>query len=146
MITALHAKRNRPYLHALVFVLLVSWISLTILATCTMPMPSVLKAMSEDMPGCSDTIMAVGKTNHQDHASKAMQNCTFKPCLDSQTHSLPDFNRLAKPDLPVLVLGLIWTLFTLFLSCLPKRVPRKTDPPPTGRRILLIYQFCTLLN
>ncbi len=139
MITLLHSKRNRPYLHTLVFVLLVSWISLTITATCTMPMPSALAAMPEHMPGCSDS--GIPK-----HTSKTMQDCTLKPCLDSQTHSIPDFNRLAKPDLPVLVLGLIWTFFTLTIFYLPIRVPRKTDPPPTGRRILLIYRFCKLLN
>ena len=145
MITALHAKRNRPYLHTLVFVLLVSWISLTISATCTMPMPSVLTAMPEHMQGCSES-GAPEHSHHQDPASKAMQNCSFKPCLDSQTHSFPDFNRLTKPDLPVFIPGIIWTFFYLFLSYPPSKVPlRKTDPP-LGRRILLIYRFCTLLN
>jgi hypothetical protein len=139
VITALHFKRNRPYLHALIFMLLVSWISLVISATCTMPMPSALTAMPEHMPGCSES--GVLK-----HTSKTMQDCTLKPCLDSRTHPFPDFNRLAQPDLPVLVLGLIWTFFTLSIIYLPIRIPRKTDPPPTGRRILLIYRFCTLLN
>jgi hypothetical protein len=123
----------------LVFVLLVSWISLAISATCTMPMPSVLKAMPEHMPGCSES--GVLK-----HMSKTMQDCTLKPCLDSQTHTLPDSNRLAKLDLPIMVLGLIWAFSNLLLTYLPKRVHRKNDPPPTGRRILLIYRFCTLLN
>lgn len=145
MLTALHSKRNRPYLHTLVFVLLVSWISLTISATCTMPMPSVLKAMSEHMQGCSES-GAAGHSHHQDPASKAMQNCSFKPCLDSQTHSLTDFNRLAKPDLPVFILGIIWTFFYLFLSYPPTKVPPRKAAPPLGRRVLLIYRFCTLLN
>ncbi|MFI3120309.1 MAG: hypothetical protein QX203_10035, partial [Methylococcaceae bacterium] len=75
MITALYFKRNRPCLRALVCVLLVSWISLTISATCTMPMPSALKAMSEHMQGCSGALK---------HSSETMQDCSFKPCLDAQ--------------------------------------------------------------
>ena len=138
MITALRLKRNRPYLHTLVFVLLVSWISLAISATCTMPMPSVLTAMPEHMPGCLES-------GTPEHTSKTMQDCTFKPCLDSQANPLTDFNRLAKPDLPVFILSLIWTFCCLFPSYPSTKVPRKTDPP-LGRRVLLIYRFCTLLN
>ncbi len=139
MITALRSKRNRPYLHTLVFVLLVSWISLTISATCTIPMPSAVTAIPDHMLGCSD----LGTPKH---TSKDMEDCTLKPCLDSQTHSPPDFNRLAKLNLPVLILALIWAFPSLLLSYLPVWVPRKTDLPPTGRQIPLIYLFCTLLN
>jgi hypothetical protein len=138
VITALHAKRNRPYLYTLVFVLLVSWVSLVISATCTMPMPSALTEMPDHMPGCPDL-------GAPEHTSKAMQDCTLKPCLDSQTDSFPDFNRLAKPDLPVFILSLIWTFWCLFLSYPPTKIPHEADPPH-GRRIPLIYWFCTLLN
>jgi hypothetical protein len=126
----------------LVFVLLVSWISLAISATCTMPMPSALSelsAMPDHMPGCPDS----GTPNHT--TPKVMQDCTLKPCLDSQTDSFPDFNRLAKPELPVFILSLIWTFCCLFLSYPPTKIPRKADPP-LGRRVLLIYRFCKLLN
>jgi hypothetical protein len=119
-----------------VFVLLVSWISLTISATCTMP--SVLIATSDHMPGCLES-------GAHDNAPKAMQDCSFKPCLDSQADTFTDFNRLTKPDLPVFILGFIWTFWCLFPGYPPTKVPRKTDPP-LGRRILLIYRFCTLLN
>ncbi|HEY8097343.1 MAG TPA: hypothetical protein VIE65_14780 [Methylobacter sp.] len=138
MITALHFKRNRPYLHTLVFVLLVSWISLAISATCTMPMPSVLTAMPDHMQGCSDS-------GAPDHMPKAMQGCTFKPCLDSQANPLTDFNRLTKPDLPVFILTLVLTFLCLRLSYPTTKVIPKAGPP-LGRRILLIYRFCTLLN
>ncbi|MFI3156056.1 MAG: hypothetical protein QX199_07845 [Methylococcaceae bacterium] len=137
MITALHFKRNRTRLRMLVLVLLVSWISLTISATCTMPMPSALKAMSEHMQGCAGALK---------HTSNTMQDCSFKPCLDSQANSLTDSNRLVKPDnLPVFILVLILTFLCLFLSYPPPKIPPKADPP-LGRRILLIYRFCTLLN
>lgn len=139
MITLLRAKRNRPYLSTLVFVLLVCWISLAVSATCTMPITSALMEMPEHMPGCPEE--GAGK-----QSPKPIKDCTLKPCLDSQTNSLPDFNRLAKPDLPVLILGLISTFFTLCIIYLPIRVPRNNFPPPTGRRVLLIYRFCTLLN
>jgi hypothetical protein len=138
VITALHLKRNRPYLHTLVFVLLVSWISLTISATCTMTMPVVMAAMPDLMQGCADS-------GTHEHMPKPMQNCVFKPCLDSQTNSLNDFNRLTKPDLPVFILVLISTFLCLFLSYPPIKVPPKAEPP-LRRRILLIYWFCTLLN
>jgi hypothetical protein len=142
VITALHSKRNRPYLHTLVFVLLVSWISLTISATCTMPL--VLMTTSNHMQGCPES-SATEQSHLKDHASKSMQDCSFKPCLDSQNNSFTDFNRLTKPDLPVFILSLVWTFCCLFLTYPPIKVPRKTDPP-LGRRILLIYRFCTLLN
>lgn len=142
MITALHAKRNRPYLHTLVFVLLVSWISLTISATCTMPMPSLLTTMIKHMPGCIESGTA---EPHQDHTDKTVQDCVFKPCIDSQNDSSTPINRLVKPDLPGFILCLIWTSWYFFLSYPPTKVPHKADPP-FGRRILLIYWFCTLLN
>jgi hypothetical protein len=145
VIKLLRAKRNRPYLHMLVYVLLVSWVSFVISATCVMPMPSVLSVAPDHMPGCPDADIA-RNTGHQDQTPKPIKDCKLKPCLDSQTNSLPDFNRLAKPDLPVLVLGLISTFFTLCVIYLPIRVPRNNYPPPTGRRVLLIYRFCTLLN
>jgi hypothetical protein len=138
VITALHLKRNRPYLHTLVFVLLVSWISLTISATCTMPMPLIMAAMPDHMQGCADS-------GTHEHMPKPMQNCVFKPCLDSQTNSLTDFNRLSKPDMPVFILVLISAFLCLFLSYPPITAPPKDDPPLV-RRVLLIYQFCRLLN
>lgn len=140
--SALHAKRNRPYLHTLVFVLLVSWISLTISATCIMPMPSLLTAMIKHMPGCIESGTA---EPHQDHTDKTVQDCAFKPCIDSQNDSSTPINRLLKPDLPVFILVLIGTFLCLFLSYPPAKVPHKADPP-FGRRILLIYRFCKLLN
>jgi hypothetical protein len=138
VITALHFKRNRPYLHTLVFVLLVSWMSLTISATCTMPMPTVLTAMSDHMQGCSDS-------GTPKHTPKAMQDCTFKPCLDSQADSPTDFNRLTKPDLPVFILVLIFTFLCLRLNYPATKISAKAGPP-LGRRLLLIYRFCTLRN
>lgn len=142
MIIALHSKRNRPYLHSLVFALLVSWISLSISATCTMP--SLLIAMSNPVQGCSEPHVSV-HSHQPDHAPKTMQDCSFKPCMDSQPDSFSDFNRLTKPDLPIFMLSLLWTFWCLFQIYSPIKVPRKTDSP-LGRRVLLIYRFCTLLN
>jgi hypothetical protein len=91
-------------------------------------MPS---AMPGHMPGCSEK-----------HTSKNMLDCAFKTCLDSQANPLTD---LTKPDLPVFILVLILTFLCLFLSHPATKIPPKADPP-LGRRILLIYRFCTLLN
>jgi heme/copper-type cytochrome/quinol oxidase subunit 3 len=106
-------------------------------------MPSVLIATSGHMPGCSES-GAPEHSHHKDHA-QAMQDCSFKPCLDSQSDSVTPFNRMTKLDMPVFILSLIWTFWCLFLTYPPTKVPRKTNPP-LGRRILLIYRFCTLLN
>jgi len=143
VITALHAKRNRTYLRTVVFVLLVCLVSLGISATCTMPIPSVLTTMPEHMPGCPD-IDATAEPGQAD-AANAMQDCAFKPCLDSQADSLTDFNRLAKADLPIFILGVIGTFLYLFPNYPPAKVPFQAAPP-SGRRIALIYWFCTLLN
>ena len=142
VIIALHSKRNRPYLYTLVFMLFVSWISLIISETCTMS--SALITTSDHMQGCSESGVPV-HSQHQDHASKSMQNCSFKPCLETQSDSFIDFNRLNRLDFPVLMGSLIWTFWCLFLTLPPTKVSCKTDPP-LGRRILLIYRFCTLLN
>ncbi|MBT9100553.1 hypothetical protein KFZ76_22900 [Methylovulum psychrotolerans] len=136
---ALYAKRNRPYLHTLVFVLLVSLVSLIISATCTMPMPSVVTAMSGHMPGCPESVTF-------ENSPKDMHDCALKPCLDSQDNSPSYLTRIAQPDLPVFILGLIGTFLFLFLDYPPTKVPHQTDHPPSYRRIRLIYWFCTLLN
>ena len=139
MITGLHSKRNRPYLHTLVFVLIASWLSLTISATCTMP--SVLMTASAHQQGCSGS----GESGQPHYTHKAMQACSLKACTDSQTDPFTDLIRLTKPDIPVFILTFICIFWCLFLTCPLIIVPRKTDPP-LGRRILLIYRFCTLLN
>ncbi len=142
MVTALYSKRNRLSLHTLVFVLLVSWISLAISTTCTMPL-GLIKT-SDQMPGCSESGVPE-HSHHQDHAPESMQDCSFKPCLDSQADSFTDFNRLTKPELPVFILSFIWTFWCLFLNYAITKVAHKVGPP-SGRRILLIYRFRTLLN
>lgn len=142
MITALHSKRNRPYLHALVFVLLASWIFLGITATCVMP--AALMAMPELVSQCSE------KGSHafghdQKHTQQMEQDCSLKPCFESKYNLFSDSNRPVKTDLTVFILCLVWTLGHLFLPIHPEIILRVADPPP-GRRIPLIYRFCTLLN
>jgi hypothetical protein len=121
-------------------VLLASWIFLVISATCTMP--SVFMALSELMPECSEAD-SHAPGHHQGQLPK--QDCSLKPCFEAQADSFSGFNRLFKPDVPVFILCLVWTLGYLFPVVSPARIPRVADPPP-GRRILLIYRFCTLLN
>ncbi len=142
VITALHSKRNRFYLRTLVFLMLASWIAMILSATCTMP--SILVGSSSPMPGCPES-GASGQPHHYEENSKAMEDCTFKSCLDTQSDSFSDFNRLVKPDLPLIILFLVWAFWRLFFTPSSSRVLPKTGPP-FGRRILLIYRFCTLLN
>jgi hypothetical protein len=123
-------------------VLLVSWIFLTISATCSMP--SLLIATSDHMPGCLES-GAPAHTHHHGHTPEAMQDCSFKPCFESQAKPFPEFNRLLKPDLPVFIVSFIWTFGGLFFVARITGVPRVADSPP-GRWIPLFYRFCTLLN
>lgn len=142
MITTLRAQRNRPYLHVLVVVLLVSWVSTLVSSTCAMPAPG-RTSPSKTMPaGCSEP--AQHAPEHQGHTTAPAQDCFFKPCLDVQPN--PVFgHKFDKPEMPVFVLCLIWAMAGLLLHVQTRRIPRVTSPP-IGRRIPLIYRFCTLLN
>jgi hypothetical protein len=126
----------------MIFMLLASWIFLTISATCSMP--SVFMAMTEPMPECLETD-SHAPGHHQGQMPVAKQDCSLKPCFESQPNPFSGFNRLVKPDLPVFIVFLIWTFGGLFFVTLLVPIPRVADSPP-GRRIPLIYRFCTLLN
>lgn len=142
MLNTLLYPRNRPYLRALVFVLLVSWLSLLVSATCSMPSPWRISS-SDAMPaGCSEP--GNHSPEHHGHTSMPDQNCSFKPCLDSQPNSAFGF-KIDKPELPVFVLCLIG-LIGFLLHYFPIQRISRAAAPPIGRRILLIYRFCTLLN
>ncbi len=142
MISALHYKRNRPYRHILVLVLLVSWISLTLSASCSMPLFS--SVMPDNMPGCTET--ASGEVPHlKDHNHQAIPDCSLKPCVSAQSPTFPDFDRLPSPDFPVFLVCLIAVFWSLFYNYPPSQRLRIADPP-FGRPVLLIYRFCKLLN
>lgn len=139
MLSVLRSNRNRPYLNTIIWVVLVSWLSLAISTTCSTLMASAMKALPEHTAGCPDTTVP----GHGDDG-KFKQDYSFKLCLAPSGSSL-DLDRLPKPDLPVLVLLLIGIIFNLRFPSLPQPISKKTDHPP-GRQILIIYRFCTLLN
>jgi hypothetical protein len=124
-----------------VFVLLVSWLSMLISNTCAMPV-SAFNASAAMPAGCAE--MDHSALQHGGHSAMPHQDCSFKPCLDS--HPNPAFEvKIDKPQMPVFILCLVGLIGYLF-QCFPiSRIPR-TTAPPIGRRILLIYRFCTLLN
>jgi hypothetical protein len=134
--------RNRPYLHALVAVLLVSWLSLLVSATCSMPSSWRISSADAMPAGCSEPDNHSLK--HQGHTTMPAQDCSFKPCLDSQPNPAFGF-KIDKPDMPVFVLCLIG-LIGFLLHYFPIQRISRAAAPPIGRRILLIYRFCTLLN
>lgn len=142
MLISLRSPRNRPYLHVLVFVLLVSWLSLLVSATCTMP--SQWRVSSSDaMPaGCPEP--GAPSPEHKGHTTLPTQDCSFKPCLDSQPNSAFSL-KIDKPQMPVFVLCLIG-LIGYLLYYVPIQRISHAKAPPIGRRILLIYRYCTLLN
>jgi hypothetical protein len=123
----------------MVVVLLVSWLSMLISATCTMPMP---KAFVLKTAAVMDTCIHDSATKP---AIQDTQDCSLKLCLDSTNDTVTDATRLIHPELPVFLLTLAWTFLSLFIFYAPVPIPRKADPP-LGRRVLLIYQFCKLLN
>ncbi|NOT11806.1 MAG: hypothetical protein HOP23_08250 [Methylococcaceae bacterium] len=124
----------------LIFALLVSWLTLTVSATCIMPTHMTLS--SDAMPGCPETLVS-GQSDHHGHDHSTMV-CSFKPCLSSQSDTFTDLNRL-QLELPVFILCLVGILWNLFLYHPLKQTPFSFNPP-TGRRVLLIYRFCKLLN
>lgn len=137
MLAYWRSRRNRPYLNAVLAVGLVAWLTLLISATCTMPV--MANAMPELMPACPEQL------SHPDAPSTQMsQACSFKACLESQPD--PVFPASA-PNGEMLLPALIFILFVdaWFGAGLPVRIPRDLDPP-SGRRIPLIYRFCTLLD
>lgn len=138
MITALHSKKNRPYLRIGVYVLLVSLFFLTISAPCSM---SSWLLMSSQTFGLSK----INHSHHQDHSPESSQDCSFKPCLEKNSKQFSEISRLLKLDLPIFILSIICTLSYLFPDNFVTKVHRINDPP-VGRRVLLIYRFCTLLN
>jgi len=139
VLKALRAPRNRPYLHVLVYVLLVSVVSVLVFSTCAMPAPW-RTASSDAMPaGCSESAEPAAV-----HTRAPVQDCSFKPCLDSQPN-LASHYKLDKPELPILLVGLVWLIGRLLPGARAPLIPRVTSPPKS-RRIPLIYRFCTLLN
>jgi hypothetical protein len=124
-------------------VVMTSWLAMLISNTCTMP-ASAFETMAQTMPaGCAE--MDHSAMPQDVPLSMPHQDCSFKPCLDSL--SPPAFEvKIDKPPMPAFVLCLIGLIGCLFHR--PFSVPRipRTTAPPIGRRILLIYRFCTLLN
>jgi hypothetical protein len=47
--------------------------------------------------------------------------------------------------MPLFVLCLVWLIVNWLHDQTKQRIPRQTAPPD-GRRVPLIYRFCTLLN
>lgn len=135
----LRSQRNLPYLHAVVAVVLMSWLALLFSATCTMPVP--VKAALDTMAACGEPSHHAG---HEAPPANPDRDCFYKPCLESQSYP----GVLASPikwDLPALVFCITWVLGCRFQSSRISRSPPVSDPP-AGRRIPLIYRFCTLLN
>jgi hypothetical protein len=111
-------------------------------STCAMPAPWRVSS-SETMPaGCSEP--ASHAQEHKDRATAPVQDCSFKPCLDSRPNQAFGY-KIDKPEMPVFVLCLVWAIGNSLLRVPARRIPR-VAAPPDDRRIPLFYRFCTLLN
>ena len=142
MLTALRAQRNRSYLQALVFVLLVSWLfSFVVSAACTMP--GQLSPSADAMQRCGD-FGDRSSLKHKTHTPETSQDCSLKPCIESQADLVLGL-KLDQSEMPVFVLGLIGLIGYVFRNDPMRRVPGAIVEP-AGRRIPLIYQFCILRN
>jgi hypothetical protein len=141
MLKVLHFHRNRPYLYTFLCVLLVSWLFLLFSATCLMPSTWNTLAVEAMPAGCHESI--VHTQQHNDHAATTTQDCSLKPCLDSQNSQNFGF-QLDKLDIAI---NVIFCIFLIVLSSYkPKLSSTHFTTPPIGRRLLLIYRYCTLLN
>jgi len=143
VLSQLHSPKKRACLRFILCVLMVSWLSMLISNTCMMPASAFAKPADTMPAGCTE--MDPSALHARKHAAMPDQDCSFKPCLDS--HPNPVFEvKIDKPPMPIFALCLIGLIGCLFhwLFSVP-RIPRTTSPP-IGRRVLLIYRFCTLLN
>jgi hypothetical protein len=133
----LRSRKNRPCLHALLFVVLASWLVLLVSATCTMPLP--WQAAPEAMPACPEP--------HAPAKSPLPKtDCSLKTCLEAPSAPGLAAHPDRPPQLPLAILCLIWLAATWLRPDQTSRSPRWLEDPPPGRRIPLIYRFCTLLN
>jgi hypothetical protein len=142
VLKTLRYPRNRPYLRALIFVLLVSWISMLVSATCSMPSAWRIASAGLIPAGCSAPENRIPK--HQGHATQPIQDCSLTPCPDSPPNPVFGF-KTDKPEMPLFVLCLVWLTGRLLHDPISRRIPRSAAPPD-GRRVPLIYRFCALLN
>ena len=140
VLAALRSPRNRPYLHAVLSLVLASWIGLLVSATCAMP--AVLQAALGMMLACAE--QPHHASGHADNGSNPSGDCSFKPCFESQPNPGFVFDP-QKAGLPFVALGLAWVMGLWLAAIRPTRIPRGADPPH-GKRIPLIYRYCALLN
>jgi hypothetical protein len=136
VLTALRQRRNRPLLHGCVLVWLLSWLALLVSAACLMP------PASQAAPAAMAYCPAEQSVSHKEHAPRA--DCSLKLCLDSP--SGPGFVFGAEPPQPPAVIPWLFLLIGLWLHPLRTAPPARPPDPPAGRRIPLIYRYCTLLN
>ncbi|MGZ5030987.1 MAG: hypothetical protein ACXV8I_10375 [Methylobacter sp.] len=107
-------------------------------------MPNLAHASSANtMPAACPELEQLS-LQHNGHTAMPDQNCSFKPCLDSSPNPAFEF-KVDKPHIPIFILCLIGLIGSLFRYAPIQRIPR-TTAPPIGRRVLLIYRYCTLLN
>lgn len=144
MLNALRAQRNRPYLHVLVFVQLVSLVSVLVFSTCAMPSTWRTTSTEAQPANCSETSDHGHSLGHAGHGQAPVKDCSYKPCFASQPNPIAGF-AIEIPNIPVFVLSLILITWGLLLNVQVQSPPR-ANSPPDGRRIPLIYRFCTLLN
>jgi hypothetical protein len=99
-------------------------------------------ALAETMPeGCPSPDSHAPQ--HLGH-TQPVQDCSLKPCPDSPPNVGLGF-KIDKPEMPLFVLCLVWLIVNWLHDQTNQRIPRQTEPPD-GRRVPLIYRFCTLLN
>ncbi len=143
VLTTLRLPRNRFYLHVLVFVVLLSWLSMLVSATCAMPGSGRISTADVMPAGCPDQDSHLPA--HTGQPIMPDQDCSFKPCFDSQPNPAFEF-KIDKPQMPIFILFFIGLVGYLIHFVPLLHIPRTTASPPIGRRILLIYRYCTLLN
>ncbi|MBF6650975.1 MULTISPECIES: hypothetical protein [unclassified Methylobacter] len=143
MLTTLRSPRHRPCLHVLLCALLVSWLAMLVSATCAMPSPWILSSAGAMPAGCSESEHVASQPIG--HITMPDQDCSLQPCLDSPPNPAFEF-KMDNPQMPIFALCMIGLVgFLLPYAPRQPRIARATAPP-IGRRILLIYRFCTLLN
>jgi hypothetical protein len=123
--------------------MLTSWLFMLATSACVMPIfmqsPAENTAMSTD---CDDVTHHIEHQHAQDDAHKL--NCLLKLCPDSKQN--PTLNtKIAKLDIPVFILCLIW-LSTFLIYPSSFKIYYRWQSIGFANSIPIRYRFCVLLN
>jgi hypothetical protein len=130
----LRAHRHQPGLMIGLSLLMAGWLCLFISSTCLMSGHGLEAALAACPEHTSD---------HPQPAPDSIPDCSLKLCAEPPTGTWHDQNYV--PSSLLVLLPLVLWLMGLSPRAASVRLPSQGHHPPDGRRIALIYRYCSLL-